>query len=69
MIEKHEFKIERLERVKDIFLFCCYSGYAPVDVMKLSRANLIKDSNGSLWIKTNRQKLEHEQMSHYFHRL
>lgn len=56
MIEKHEFKIERLERVKDIFLFCCYSGYAPVDVMKLSRANLIKDSNGSLWIKTNRQK-------------
>lgn len=25
-IESHEFKIERLERVKDIFLFCCYSG-------------------------------------------
>ncbi len=55
-IESHEFKIERLERVKDIFLFCCYSGYAPVDVMKLSRANLIKDNNGQLWIKTNRQK-------------
>uniref|UniRef100_UPI004049A0AF tyrosine-type recombinase/integrase n=1 Tax=Flavobacterium sp. TaxID=239 RepID=UPI004049A0AF len=55
-IELHEFKIERLERVKDIFLFCCYSGYAPVDVMKLSRANLIKDNNGQLWIKTNRQK-------------
>lgn len=56
LIESHEFKIERLERVKDIFLFCCYSGYAPVDVMKLSRSNLIKDSNGQLWIKTNRQK-------------
>lgn len=55
-IESHEFKIERLERVKDIFLFCCYSGYAPVDVMKLTRANLIKDSSGQLWIKTNRQK-------------
>ena len=55
-IESHEFKIKRLERVKDIFLFCCYSGYAPVDVMKLSRANLIKDNNGQLWIKTNRQK-------------
>lgn len=55
-IESHEFKIERLERVKDIFLFCCYSGYAPVDVMKLSRANLIKDNNGQIWIKTNRQK-------------
>lgn len=55
-IEAHAFKIERLERVKDIFLFCCYSGYAPVDVMKLTRANLIKDGNGQLWIKTNRQK-------------
>ncbi len=55
-IEAHAFKIERLERVKDIFLFCCYSGYAPVDVMKLKRANLIKDGNGQLWIKTNRQK-------------
>ncbi|WP_396196164.1 tyrosine-type recombinase/integrase [Flavobacterium sp.] len=55
-IEAHIFKIERLERVKDIFLFCCYSGYAPVDVMKLTRANLIKDGNGQLWIKTNRQK-------------
>lgn len=55
-IESHEFKIERLERVKDIFLFCCYSGYAPVDVMKLSRAHIIKDSHGQMWIKTNRQK-------------
>lgn len=55
-INNHVFKIERLEKVKDIFLFCCYTGYAPVDVMKLSRANLIKDNNGQLWIKTNRQK-------------
>jgi integrase len=55
-IERYTFKIERLERVKDIFLFCCYSGYAPVDVMKLSRSHIIKDSTGQLWIKTNRQK-------------
>jgi integrase len=55
-LENHIFKIERLERVKDIFLFCCYTGYAPVDVMKLTRSNIIKDANGLLWIKTNRQK-------------
>ena len=55
-ITSHTFKIERLEKVKDIFLFCCYTGYAPVDVMKLSRSNIIKDNNGKLWIKTHRQK-------------
>lgn len=56
IIHNHTFKIERLEKVKDIFLFCCYTGYAPVDVMKLTRLNIIKDSNGQLWIKTQRQK-------------
>jgi site-specific recombinase XerD len=56
MIESRTFKIDRLNRVKDIFLFSCYTGYAPVDSMKLTRANIIQDANKNLWIKTNRQK-------------
>ena len=55
-IEAKTFKIDRLERVKDIFLFSCYTGYAPVDASKLTRENIIKDSKGDLWIKTTRQK-------------
>ena len=55
-IEQKTFKIDRLERVKDIFLFSCYTGYAPVDSMKLTKANIIQDANKNLWIKTNRQK-------------
>jgi site-specific recombinase XerD len=55
-IEHKTFKIDRLERVKDIFLFSCYTGYAPVDSMKLTKANIIQDANKNLWIKTNRQK-------------
>ena len=47
---------ERLEKVKDIFLFSCYTSYAPVDVEKLTKKNLIKDNDGSYWIKTNRAK-------------
>jgi integrase len=57
-IENKDFKIDRLERVKDIFLFSCYTGYAPVDALKLTRNNIILDSNKNLWIKTNRQKTE-----------
>ena len=55
-IENKTFKIERLERVKDIFLFSCYTGYAPIDMMKLTKNNIILDGNKNLWIKAKRQK-------------
>jgi len=55
-IEQKVFSIERLERVKDVFLFSCYTGYAPIDALKLTRDNIIQDANKELWIKTNRQK-------------
>jgi len=55
-IEAKEFNTARLNKVKDIFLFSCYTSYAPVDVEKLTKDNLIKDNDGSYWIKTNRAK-------------
>ncbi|SDB30531.1 Site-specific recombinase XerD [Flavobacteriaceae bacterium MAR_2010_188] len=55
-IEVKDFSTERLNKVKDIFLFSCYTGYSPVDVEKLTCNNLIKDNDDSLWIKTNRAK-------------
>lgn len=55
-IEAKEFSTERLNKVKDIFLFSCYTSYAPIDVERLTKANLIKDNDDSYWIKTNRAK-------------
>jgi integrase len=55
-IENTEFSVERLERVKDIFLFSCYTGYAPIDACNLTLDNLIEDAEGNEWIKTDRQK-------------
>ncbi len=55
-IEQKSFSNERLERVKDIFLFSCYTGYAPVDAQGLTKDNLIKNNDGDLWIKANRAK-------------
>lgn len=55
-IENKIFDAERLERVKDIFLFSCYTGYAPIDACTLTHENLIKDGNDNLWIKANRAK-------------
>ncbi len=50
-----QFKIERLQQVKDVYLFCCFTGLAFVDVKSLSYSD-IQDNNGKLWIKKRRQK-------------
>ncbi|MCR8667936.1 site-specific integrase [Aestuariibaculum sp. M13] len=55
-IENKEFETDRLNKVKDIFLFSCYTSYAPCDVEKLTKNNLIRDNEGVFWIKTNRAK-------------
>ena len=51
-----EFTIKRLEQVRDIFVFCCFTALAFVDVQQLSREHLIKDNSGALWIRKARQK-------------
>jgi len=58
LIENKIFSIERLERVKDIFLFSCYTGYAPVDASNLTTNNIFADNNNDLWIRTNRAKTD-----------
>lgn len=55
-IEKKIFHIERLEKVKDIFLFSCYTGYAPIDAQSLTDKNMICNNAGDLWIVTDRIK-------------
>lgn len=55
MIEK-DFKIERLNQVKDIFIFSCYTGLAYIDVKKLDNNNIVLGIDGEYWIKTKRTK-------------
>ncbi|RYY00563.1 site-specific integrase [bacterium] len=58
LIEGKDISIPRLELVKDIFLFSCYTGLAYIDVYNLTKANLIKGNDDELWIHTQRQKTE-----------
>jgi site-specific recombinase XerD len=55
-LEKKSFDIERLTIVKDLFVFCCYTGLAYVDVMKLTTDHIVTGIDGEDWIKTVRQK-------------
>lgn len=55
-IENKLLSFERLRRVRDIFLFSCYTGYAPVDAAKLTQENIFSGNNGELWLITTRTK-------------
>ncbi len=55
-MEKKSFDIERLAIVRDLFVFCCYTGLAYVDVMKLTANHIVRGIDGEDWIKILRQK-------------
>ena len=51
-----EFSIARLIRVRDIFLFSCFTGLAYADVRKIGPRNVFTDEDGRPWIAVNRTK-------------
>lgn len=55
-LETYEFPVERLERVRDLFIFSCYTGISYVDIMKLTKDNISVGIDRSKWIITKRQK-------------
>ncbi|MBX2948092.1 MAG: site-specific integrase [Crocinitomicaceae bacterium] len=46
----------RLEEVRDVFIFCCYTGFAYSDVYEFRKNAVIKGLDGNLWLSTLRQK-------------
>lgn len=56
LIEGTFFKDKSLERVKDIFLFSCYTGISYVDLFNLNKAAVVEGSNSKQWVYLNRQK-------------
>lgn len=57
-IIKKELVSERLEQVRDLFIFSCFTGLAYIDVKNLREENIRKSFDGSLWIMTKRQKTD-----------
>lgn len=57
-IEEKQFAIERLQIVKDLFVFSCYTGLSYIDVMQLSKENVQLGIDGNKWVITIRQKTD-----------
>ena len=53
-----EFSLARLELVRDIFIFSCFTGLAYIDVKQLTKNNVSIGMDGDKWIFKNRQKTE-----------
>ncbi|MBU3011386.1 site-specific integrase [Polaribacter vadi] len=56
VIYKKDFGNKSLERVRDIFIFCCYTGLAYCDVQRLSDTHIVQGMDGYRWIRIKRQK-------------
>ncbi len=56
LIENTYFNQERLERVKDIFIFSCYTGLSYIDVKELTNHQIVIGMDHKYWIHTKREK-------------
>jgi site-specific recombinase XerD len=57
-ITSKKFVVERLTQVRDVFVFCCYTGLSYADVKKLKRNEIGIGMDGGQWIFTSRQKTD-----------
>jgi site-specific recombinase XerD len=55
-IEDAVFSTKRLEEVRDVFVFCCYTGLSYCDVVRLTQDQITKGENGFEFIHAKRRK-------------
>jgi site-specific recombinase XerD len=59
-ILRTEIKIPKVNFVRDMFLFSCFTGLAYIDICNLSEKQLRKTPDGNFWMDVSRQKTEIE---------
>jgi integrase len=57
-IEGRDLENPMLRRVRDLFIFSCYTGLAFIDLVMLKPTNIMAGADGMQWIKTARKKTE-----------
>jgi integrase len=58
IIMNKTFSVKRLEQVRDIFLFACFSGLSYIDVKNLTMNNIQQSFDKNLWIIGKREKTD-----------
>ena len=58
LIEETTFNIPSTQRIKDLFIFACYTGLSFIDVSELKMDHLVKGMDGNDWLYTKRTKTD-----------
>lgn len=53
-----EFASERIEQVRDCFVFSCFTGLAHSDLKRLNKTHIVIGTDGKKWIKIKRKKTD-----------
>lgn len=56
ILENRKFKNQRMDLVRDLFVFSCYTGLSYIDVANLKHENIVLGADEELWISTERNK-------------
>lgn len=56
IVYNKEFATKRLETVRDLFIFSCFTGLAYIDLKQLTYEEIVEKADGHKWIVTHRQK-------------
>jgi site-specific recombinase XerD len=56
IIMAKQFSVERMNEVRDVFIFCCYTGFAYTDVYQFEQDAVTIGLDSEYWLSTNRQK-------------
>ena len=59
-VEKAKISQPRLSLVKDLFIFCCYTGLAYVEMAHLSKQNIQIGFDDVNWIQMKREKTQRQ---------
>ncbi|MGB5819705.1 MAG: site-specific integrase [Saonia sp.] len=58
LIEETTFKVPSYEKIKDLFIFACYTGLSYIDVKELKADHLVIGLDGNDWLYTKRTKTD-----------
>lgn len=59
-VEDHRFSQKRLDFVRELFLFCCYTGLGYFEMSNLKESHIQTGFDGEKWIKMKREKTSKE---------
>lgn len=58
LLETTDIPNERIAVIRDMFVFCCYTGLAYSDVSQLTNDKIVKYKDGEYWLNLYRQKTD-----------